>query len=111
MSAEQSAQLRGIAEVIFVGMAAKYGSNHWDWQPVARTAIEAAEVFDRAFTERYAPQSSTPTGETQVETPTPPTAPTEPVTQQPPPLPSEQPVPGEDVPAVPVGTEPVAAPA
>lgn len=91
MSAEQSAKLRGLAEAIFVGMAAKYGSKHWDWQPVAKTALEAAEVFDRAFTERYAPQSSTPTG----ETPTPP------------PLPSDQPVPAE-APAVPVGTEPQA---
>lgn len=87
MSAEQSAKLRGLAEAIFVGMAARYGSKHWDWQPVATTAVEAAEVFDRAFTDRYSPQSSTPS------------------TEAPPPLPSDQSVPPE-APAVPVGTEP-----
>jgi hypothetical protein len=63
---EKLAQIRELAEQLYGALAIGAGRRNWDWQPIAITAIEAAEVFCAAFEERYTPQSAVPVDQTPV---------------------------------------------
>jgi hypothetical protein len=60
MSQEQADEIKEVALALYGIFAQRLGHSHWDWQPVAVTALEAAEVFSKVFNERYAPQSGVP---------------------------------------------------
>lgn len=54
-------EINELSKAIFCSFAGKLGSRHWDWLPVAKASMDAAEVFLRAFNQRYEPQSQVPT--------------------------------------------------
>lgn len=64
MSTQQQlkAQIREIAKDIYTAFAASLGNKHWDWNPVAAAAMDAAESFNNVFNDRYAPQTMAQTG-------------------------------------------------
>jgi hypothetical protein len=61
MSTQDDAdKLLDLAKSIFIIMAGELGFDHWDWEPVAAKAFEAAQEFTDYAQERLNPQQSIP---------------------------------------------------
>ena len=76
MSEQKANELKHAAFQIYEHLVGNVGHHHWDWEPLAVKAYEAAEAFAKVSEQRLAPQSSTPADQPPAATPDPTPIPT-----------------------------------
>jgi hypothetical protein len=58
MSQEQADALKELASAIYIRFTERVSISHWDWDPLANSAIEAAQSFTSVFEARYVPEAT-----------------------------------------------------
>lgn len=60
MSEEQASAINEFAQRIFLTFTGDLGYHHWDWEPAAKTSMDAAEVYFKIFAQRFERQTNVP---------------------------------------------------